>query len=69
MTDMNAADLRPFKCQQDGDRFRTWINATMPEQAEYLEVDPTGDFKSEYLIDAYIAHKVAYDKWLSSQAK
>jgi hypothetical protein len=69
MTDLNAADLRPFKSQQDGDRFRTWINATMPEQAEYWEVDPTGDFKSEYLIDAYIAHKAAYDQWLSSQAK
>ncbi len=69
MSDVNAADLRPFKNQQDGDRFRTWINTMMPEQAEYLEVDPKGDYKSEYLIDAYIAHKEAYDQWLSSQAE
>ena len=68
MDDVEASELRPFKNQQDGDRFRKWINTEMPEQAEYLEVDPEGDYKSEYLIDAYIAHKKAYDDWLARQA-
>ncbi|MFM7726425.1 MAG: hypothetical protein ACKO7B_06970 [Flavobacteriales bacterium] len=67
MEDINAADLRPFKNQEDGDRFRTWMNSVMPEQAQYMEVDAKGDYKSEYLIDAYIAHKEAYDQFLTEQ--
>lgn len=69
MDEVDASDLRPFKNQQDGDRFRTWINTVMPEQAEYLEVDAEGDYKSEYLIDAYIAHKKTYDDWLVEQGR
>lgn len=67
MDDLNSSDLRPFKNQAEGDRFRYWINAFLPDQARYMEVDQEGDYLSEYLIDAYIAHREAYLKWLDTQ--
>jgi hypothetical protein len=67
MDELNAGDLRPFRNQKEGDRFRYWINTFLPEQARYMEVDLEGDYMSEYLIDAYIAHRDAYLNWLEKQ--
>jgi hypothetical protein len=68
MDNMNAAEVRPFKSQSEGDRFRYWMNTYLPEQAKFMEVDPEGDYLSEYLIDAYIAHRQAYDDWLRGRS-
>jgi len=61
---INADDLYPFKTKEDGDRFRKWINAYMPEKAKALDIDEEGDHKNGYVIDAYTVYRKEYENFL-----
>ncbi|MFM9052006.1 MAG: hypothetical protein ACKOKF_06780 [Bacteroidota bacterium] len=63
---IDAESLYPFKTKEEGDRFRRWINEQMPEMAKSLDIDPEGDHKNGFVIDAYTAYKKEYEDYLKS---
>jgi hypothetical protein len=63
---IDVASLYPFKTKAEGDRFRKWLNQTMPETARRLEIDLIGDHKNGYIIDAYTTFKKEYDAYLKA---
>lgn len=66
MVGIDIATLYPFKTKAEGDRFRQWLNQTMPEMAKRLEIDPVGDHKNGHIIDAYTTYKTEYDAYLKA---
>jgi hypothetical protein len=63
---MDPREVMPFRTQEDGDRFRAWLNNTRPAAAERLEVDPTGSHESGHLVDAYLEYRTEYDRYADS---
>lgn len=67
MSGIDVASLYPFKTKAEGDRFRQWLNQTMPEVAQTLEIDLEGDHKNGHIIDAYTTYKKEYEAYLKAQ--
>jgi hypothetical protein len=43
----------PFKNQQEGDKFRNWVNDTYPDWAKQNQLDRSGKFNNTYIQKAY----------------
>ena len=65
----SISNYLPLKNQLEGDAFRAWIRRTKPKEAEMLEIDEKGNFKSGHLIDAYYYFKDEYQEFLKSNQK
>jgi len=63
---IDAETLYPFKTKEEGDRFRRWINEQKPLVAKSFDIDPEGDHKNGFVIDAYTAYKNEYEEYLKS---
>jgi hypothetical protein len=63
---MDPREVMPFRTQEDGDRFRAWLNNTRPAAAERLEVDPSGSHESGHLVDAYLEYRTEYGRYADS---
>ena len=59
----------PFRSQEEGDRFRKWINKNYPFEAKQLDIKEDGDYRNGFIIDAYYYLKKEYDAYLSSIKK
>ena len=59
----------PFKTQEEGDRFRKWINKNHPFEAHQLDLKEEGDYKNGFIIDAYFYLKKEYDAYLNQIKK
>ena len=62
-------DYLPFKNQEQGDRFRKWINKYKPNIARLLEIKETGDYRNGFIIDAYYYHEKDYNSYLKNNQK
>jgi len=56
----------PFKTEEEGNKFRQWINTYKPLYAKILEIDTTGNYKNGYIIDGYYFFKEDYDEYLNN---
>jgi hypothetical protein len=45
--------VSPFKTQEDGDKFREWLNLNKPGSARNLDLDKTGPYNNATIIKAY----------------
>ncbi len=63
---MDPREVMPFRTQEAGDRFRSWLNSRFPAAAERLDVDPTGSHESGHLVDAYMEYRTEYDRYADS---
>jgi hypothetical protein len=43
----------PFKNQKEGDRFRKWVNDTLPTSSKKLKLDREGSFNNSFIINAW----------------
>ena len=43
----------PFKNREEGNRFRKWVNNTLPSYAKKLKLDPEGSFNNSFIINAW----------------
>ena len=57
----------PLKNQAEGDQFRFWIRKYKPIEAEMLQIDEKGNYKSGHLIDAYYYFKNEYNNFLKKK--
>ena len=64
----SVLDYLPFKTQAEGDSFRVWMNTYKSIEAIRLELEPTGDFRNGYIIDAYYFYKDDYKHYLNTQS-
>jgi hypothetical protein len=59
-------DFLPFKTEEEGNRFRKWINTYKPLYADILQISETGNYKNGYIIDGYFFFKDEYDEYLKN---
>ena len=52
----------PFKSQEEGNKFRKWINEKYPSFAKRFDINIDGDYKNGFIIDGYYFFKNEYDK-------
>jgi hypothetical protein len=63
---VDVETIYPFKTKEEGDKFRRWVNETMPDKAKALDIDPEGDHKNGFVIDAYTIYRKEYEQYLQN---
>ena len=55
--------------QQEGDKFRAWVNNTYPDYAKKIKLDPDGSYNNSYIKKAWAKYKDEYNKFISGGGK
>jgi murein DD-endopeptidase MepM/ murein hydrolase activator NlpD len=45
--------ISPFKNKEEGNKFRKWVNSTLPSYAKKLKLDDSGSFNNSFIINAW----------------
>jgi hypothetical protein len=50
---IDNSNLLPFKNNDEGNKFRKWVNDTYPEYAKQIDLDPEGSYNNSYIKKAW----------------